>query len=507
MAPARVRIEWNRESEGWVDMLAEAVREAAGRFGDRPAFVDPDGRPTSYAELDRRSDAIGAALVARSLGPGDIIGLTLPSGVEWVVLAAALAKAGPTTAAVNPGLTGAERQACLDLADPALVVAEAAEVTALEEAGRDLAPPPPAPDPGRLAHMVFTSGTTGRPKGAIFRDRHVEAVSRIDTGLTWGDPDTPPTPMLAATQMAHVGFTTKLAWYLRLGTTTHLLDRWRATDVLELVERVGLAALGGVAPQIALLLREPTFDRRDLSSVRSLIVGGGPSAPALVEEARRRFDAGYSIRYSSTESGGVGTGTALDAPDTEALHTVGRPRPGVEVAIHDADGRPLPPGEDGEVWLRSGAATEGYLHDPEATAALIADGGWLRTGDLGRIQPSGDEAEGCLVLTGRRSEMFIRGGYNVHPQEVEAVLGRHPAVAQVALVPRLDPVMGEVGVAVVVPADAGRPPTLEALRTFGADALARHKLPEGLTLVDTLPLTPMQKLDRAALQETVSAQR
>ncbi len=489
-------------------MLAETVREAGRRFGDRAALVDPEGRPTSYAELDRRSEATAAGLVARGLGPGDVVALTLDSGVEWVVLAVACAKAGPATAGVNPRLAPVERQTCVDLAEPALVVEAAGQVTDLERAGAGAPTPSLPPDPERLAAVVFTSGTTGQPKGAAFRDRHVEAVARIDTDLAWGDPAAPPTPMLAATQMAHVGFTTKLAWYLRTGTTTHLLARWRAADVLELAERVGLGALGGVAPQIALLLRDPTFDRRDLSSVQALIVGGGASPPALVEEARRRFGAGYSIRYSSTESGGVGTGTAFDAPDAEGLHTVGRTRGGIEVAIHDDDGRPLPDGGAGEVWLRSDAATDGYLHDADATAALRAPGGWLRTGDLGRIEPPdsplGPDAAGCLVLTGRRSEMFIRGGYNVHPQEVEAVLGRHPDVAQVAVVPRPDAVMGEVGVAVVVPVDPATPPVLDALRDFARTDLARHKLPEALVLRDELPLTAMQKLDRRGLAADVA---
>ncbi|HEV7720961.1 MAG TPA: class I adenylate-forming enzyme family protein [Iamia sp.] len=491
-------------------MLADTVREAGARFGDRPAFVDAEGRPTSYAALDRRSDAVAAGLAGRGLAAGDVVALTLASGVDWVVLAAACAKAGPATAGINPRLAPVEQQACLGVARPALVVEHADQVAELEASGIDRTPSPLAPDPERLAAVVFTSGTTGRPKGAVFRDRHIEAVARIDTGLAWGDPATAPTPMLAATQMAHVGFTTKLAWYLRTGTTTHLLDRWRPADVLALAERVGLPALGGVAPQIALLLRDPTFNQRDLSSVKGLVVGGGPSPPALVAEARRRFGAGYSIRYSSTESGGVGTGTAFDAPDAEGLHTVGRTRGGIEVAIHDDEGRPVPDGEAGEVWLRSDAAADGYLHDETATAELRAPGGWIRTGDLGRIEPPdgalGPDAAGCLVLTGRRSEMFIRGGYNVHPQEVEAVLGRHPAVAQVAVVPRPDPVMGEVGVAVVVPVDAAAPPSLAELRTFGADLLARHKLPEALALRPDLPLTAMQKLDRTTLKTEVARQ-
>jgi acyl-CoA synthetase (AMP-forming)/AMP-acid ligase II len=221
-----------------------------------------------------------------------------------------------------------------------------------------------------------------------------------------------------------------------------------------------------------------------------------------VDEARRRFGAGYSIRYSSTESGGVGTGTALDAPDREALHTVGRPRPGVEVRITDDAGTPVPDGEVGEVRLRSGAVMAGYWNDPGSTAAALDPEGWLCTSDLGRI-----DASGCLVLAGRRSDMYIRGGYNVHPLEVEAVLSRHPAVAQVAVVARPDDVMGEVGVAVVVPTDPGAPPTLADLRAAASGELAGHKLPEALTVVDALPLTAMQKIDRRSLAATVLGTR
>lgn len=498
-------------------MLADAARGAASRFGDRPAFVDPEGRPTSYRDLDRRSDAVAAGLIERGIGsrftpaaPAPIVALTLESGVDWVVAAVACAKVGATTAAVNPRLSAPERAGCLDLVEPVLVLDDAGAVQELEQVGWDwrggLMSRPS--DPERLAAVVFTSGTTGRPKAAMFRDGHLAAVCRIDTGDAWGDPDATPLPMLAATQMAHVGFTTKLAWYLRLGTTTYLLDRWRSSDVLDLVERVGLPSLGGVAPQLALLLRDPSLERRDLSWLRTLVMGGGPSPPALVTEARRRLGAAYSIRYSSTESGGCGTGTAFDAPDAEALHTVGRARPGVEVSVRDEDGGSVDDGEPGEVWLRSAAVTDGYLGDAAATAATITPDGWLRTGDLGRIEPPdgdlGTDAAGCLVLTGRRSEMFIRGGYNVHPQEVEAVLGRHPGVAQVAVVPRPDPVMGEVGVAVVVPADPSAPPALDDLCAFAGADLAAYKLPEAVHLVDDLPLTAMQKLDRTALRATVA---
>jgi acyl-CoA synthetase (AMP-forming)/AMP-acid ligase II len=288
---------------------------------------------------------------------------------------------------------------------------------------------------------------------------------------------------------------TKLPWYLMSGGTTYLLDKWRAADALRLIADHGMTSVGGVAPQLALMLRVPEFDTYDLSAVQAIIMGGGPSPPALVAEARERFGAAYSIRYSSTESGGIGLGTAFDADDEEALYTVGRPRPGVEIKIVDEADHDVVDGEVGELCLRSPMMLSGYWRDPAATAEALRDG-WLHTGDLALL-----DAQGCVRLAGRKKEMFVRGGYNVYPMEVEAVLASHPAVADLAVVPRPDPVMGEVGVAVVVARQPGAPPTLDDLRVFAADRLAPYKLPEALRLVDALPLTAMQKVDRQALAD------
>jgi len=471
--------------------LAATVREAARRFGPRPAFVDPDGSHLTYADLDRHSGEVAAGLLAAGVGPGDVVLLRLPSDSTYVVAYAGAAKVGAITAGVNPRLAPPEQEAVADVADGALTLTRADEVEALRRPG---AVAPLADDAHRPVALVFTSGTTGQPKGALFRNRQLAAVTRIDVADAWGDPDTAAPPMLAATQFAHVGFMTKLPWYLRLGTTTHVLGRWRAADALACIAEHRIPSIGGVAPQIALLLRED-LEAYDLHCVQTLIVGGAASPPTLVREARARFAAAYSIRYSSTESGGCGTGTAFDADDEEALHTVGRPRGGIEVGICDDEAGPLPDGEVGEVWLRSPTTMAEYWRDPEATAhALTRD--WLRTGDLGLVDERGN-----LRLAGRLKEMFIRGGYNVYPAEVEGALADHPLVADVAVVPRPDDVMGEIGVAVVVPADASRPPSLEDLRAFLEPRLARDKLPEGLRIVDALPLTPMQKIDRRALTE------
>ncbi|HZP29471.1 MAG TPA: long-chain fatty acid--CoA ligase, partial [Acidimicrobiia bacterium] len=171
------------------------------------------------------------------------------------------------------------------------------------------------------------------------------------------------------------------------------------------------------------------------------------------------------------------------------------------LAVLDEDDRPVPAGEVGAVCLRSPAVMSGYWHDPDATRAAFTADGFVRTGDLGWV-----DDRGRLRLVGRGKEMYVRGGYNVYPVEVEGVLSALPEVAAIAVVPRPDPVMGEVGVAVVVPRDAAHPPALESLRAHAREHLAAYKLPEDLLVVESLPLTPGEKVDRRALAGLVREQ-
>ena len=458
-------------------MLPESIAGAAERFGARAALIAGE-RHVTFAELHELSDGAAAGLADRGVCEGSVAALTMTSGVDYVVAYLALAKLGAITAGVNPRMSEDERARVLDRLQPDLVLNSISYGSGT--------PPVLAPDRDRIVTVVFSSGTSGEPKGAVFTNRQLEAITHVDAGGldTWGSGG----PLLGGTQFCHIGFMTKLQWYLRLGCTVLVQPRWRADVALRLIAEHRMRGVGGVAAQIALLLREPDFDSYDLSCVETIVVGGGPSPPELVREARRRFGADYSIRYSSTESGGVGTATAFDAPDEEALSTVGRPRTGVEVRVAG----------DGEVLLRSPAAMIGYWRDPERTATTIDADGWLHTSDLGEFDDNG-----CLRIVGRTNDMYIRGGYNVHPLEVESVLMEHPAVAAAAVAPRPDDVMGEIGVAVVVPADATAPPTLGELRAFASPRLAAYKLPEAMRIVDALPITSMDKLDRAALKRIV----
>jgi acyl-CoA synthetase (AMP-forming)/AMP-acid ligase II len=292
---------------------------------------------------------------------------------------------------------------------------------------------------------------------------------------------------------------TKLAGSLRSGGTTWLTQRWRAADALEQTAHLRLTTVAGIPTQVALMLRVPGFDDLDLSSVKVLVIGGGPATPALVREARERFGAPVMMRYSSTEVGS-GLGTAPDADPEDAEISVGRPHPGIELTVRDATDRPVDQGEIGEVCLKSAATMTGYYRDPAATAAVMTADGAVRTGDLGWV-----DEKGRLRLVGRSKEMYVRGGYNVYPIEVEGVLAAHPAVAEMAVVPTPDPVMGEIGVAVVVLREGHLAPSLAELRSTGAGQLAAYKLPEAMRVVDSLPRTAMEKIDRRALQATVGA--
>jgi acyl-CoA synthetase (AMP-forming)/AMP-acid ligase II len=481
--------------------LPWTIAQAARRFADRTAYVTPRGWSLSYTDVDRISDEVAVGLGARGVGAGDVVGLVLPAGPEYLLAYAAIAKLGAITAGVNDRLSERERDAILTVATPRVVVtdelapsAESPETVLAELRVAGAAPPELPPDPDRPVAIIFTSGTTGLPKGALYCNRQLAFITQTDVGDQWDGGGR----SFSGTSFAHLGFMTKLAGSLRRGGTTFIMERWHARPALELLARERMTTVAGVPTQLALMLRDPDFDDFDLSSVQFIIAGGGPITPGLAEEARRRFGARLATRYSCTEAG-IGLGTAFDDPDEDAIISVGRPHASVELTRRDGDGEPVSGSDIGEVCLRSPAVMSGYWRDPEQTRAAFTRDGFVRTGDLGWVDDLGR-----LRLVGRSKEMYVRGGYNVYPVEIESVLSTHPNVAAIAVVPRPDDVMGEIGVAAVVPRDPSRPPSLADLRAFAAPHIATYKLPEAMHLVDALPLTVGEKVDRRALVDQIA---
>ncbi len=291
-------------------------------------------------------------------------------------------------------------------------------------------------------------------------------------------------------------------------TTVITPTPWRAADALAVIEAERITVAQGVPTQWALMLDHPSLATTDTSSLRIVSTGAARVAPELVAALRATFGVPVVVRYTSTEAS-LGTGTVPGDGDGVVARTVGRPVPGVELSVVDDDGTPVADGEVGRVRLRSGAVMRGYWGGPPtgagaaglvldagATAEVLADDGWLTTGDYGALDG------GNLRLVGRANELYIRGGYNVYPAEVEAVLGGHPALSGVAVIGVPDPVLGEIGAAAVVPGpgcDLAPDELLAELRTLARASLADYKAPDRLVVLDALPLTTMLKVDKRAL--------
>jgi acyl-CoA synthetase (AMP-forming)/AMP-acid ligase II len=355
--------------------------------------------------------------------------------------------------------------------------------------------------------VVWTSGTSGKPKGAVFDHRNLAAVAAgTDVLSAPGDRRLSPLPM------AHVGSMTR-AWdeIAHAITTVITPTPWTAADALAVVTAERITVMQGVPTQWALMLESPAFEETDFSSLRIASSGAARLTSEQVREMRARLGVPVVVRYTSTETS-LGTGTRPDDPIEVVATTVGRPVPGVELAVVDEEGRDVPTGTVGRVRLRSGAAMCGYwldrhrqpespgsgtahLIDHDATGAVVDRERWVTTGDFGSLDEGGN-----LRLAGRANELYIRGGYNVYPAEVEDVLSAHPSVGRCAVIGAPDDMLGEVGVAFVVAAESSEVPTLDELRAWTSASIADYKAPDSLVVLDSLPLTPMMKVDKRALE-------
>ncbi len=342
------------------------------------------------------------------------------------------------------------------------------------------------PDPASVACVLYTSGSTAAPKGV----RHSHET--LLCGLSAVPADTT-TRMLATFPAGHVASLLGLLRPLTAGGTTVVMDRWSARTAAELVEAHRITASAGTPFFLSTLLDEAGRSGRDISSLQRFLCGAAAVPPALVE---RSEDAGIVTwrTYGSTEHPAISSGNPLDPPDKRRL-TDGRVTPGNEVRILGDDGVEVAPGEEGEIVARGPKQFLGYQDAAADDTAFVHDT-WFRTGDLGHV-----DADGYLVVTDRVKDVIIRGGENISAREVEEVLGRLEAVAEVAVCAAPDEVWGEVVCAVVVPRDGRPAPRLQDLReAAAASGLAAHKVPTRVVLTDTLPRTAAGKVRKRDLR-------
>ncbi|WP_330255082.1 acyl--CoA ligase [Nocardia sp. NBC_00565] len=484
---------------------AELLEAAATAHGSRDAYVEADGTRISFADWIARAHAVAAQLTSVGVGTGDVVALMLPSCIDYAVCYAAAAMLGAITTGLNPRLGPREIAAVLDQAAPVLVI---------RDTGNDQLPPVPAgltelarsdlatgrADADSLSaqtiqrkfpvSIVFTSGTTGLPKGAWF-DADNLAASAAAAGVM----SAPYDRRLTSTPFAHVGYMSKLWDQLVWGTTIVISPApWTAAGMFDVLRAERITVAGAVPTQWAKLLDLPGVTPEALPCLRIGVVATAPASPALVAQTAERLGVALVVRYAMTESPTI-CGTEPDDPPEVQYRTVGRPQAGVDVRITDDTGLSVPTGEVGRVRIKGGCVMRGYWQNQPLTDSAFDAEGYLVSGDLGKF-----DTDGNLVLVGRSGDMYIRGGFNIHPVEVEQVLAEHPRVRNAAVVGHPADVIGEIGVAFVVPDDPADPISLPALRDWAKAHLSDYKAPDHLIVLDELPLTAMSKIDRNRLR-------
>jgi len=489
--------------QGRYETVVDAMEAAAHQFGERDAYVE-GGRHISFADWNRAADGLAAGLAERGVGVGDVVCIAISASIDYAICWAAIAKLGAVASGINPRLGPREFSAIIQRCSPRLVIVENGSKVSQEalhtifmpragladhytRPGPAARPPLKATDP---VVIVWTSGTTGMPKGAWFDHRNLAAAISMA-----GPMAAPFDRQLAQTPFAHSGYMSKLWQQLAFGITLVIAPvPWKASEMLRLMVDEGITVAGGAPTQWAKLLELPELEEADLSRLRLCVTATAPAAPDLVEKVVRRVGCPMIVRYAMTESPSISGTVAGDAPEV-LYRTVGRPQAGVELVVSDEKGVPVADGQVGRIRVRSACVMRGYWGDAQATAQALTADGWLISGDLGYI-----DAGGNLVLVGRVGDMYIRGGYNVYPLEVENVLSEHPGVAQASVIGVAAPVIGEIGVAFVVPADPARPPSGEELRSWCRERLADYKAPDRVVIVRELPLTAMLKVNKDALR-------
>lgn len=480
------------------------VRRAAEQFGDAPAFV-MDGRTLSFAELHDAVRRTAAVYRQHGVLPGERVVLWAPNSIEWVVAGLAATYGGGTLVPANSRYTAHEvadlvertnaavvvvadgflgRTQIADLRElkPSAPILDLAGLDALAAEAQDLAPVEVAADavgPDDIADILFSSGTTGRPKGVLSAHRQTvaAAASWSAVGEVTGDDR-----YLVISPFFHsYGYKVGILVGLLHGCALYPMQVFDADAALDLVASERITMIPG-APAIFLgLLESPKFASTDTSSLRFANTGAANVPVALVERLQTELSFDLVITAFGMTECVVATMCRRGDSDETIAATCGRAIDGMETAIADPEtGEHLPAGEEGELLLRGSQVMLGYLDDPAATAEAIDADGWLHTGDVGVL-----DERGYLRITDRLKDMYICGGFNVYPAEVEQALMRLDGVVDVAVIGIPDERLGEVGKAFVVRRDESL--DADAVIAFARERLANFKAPREVVFVDTLP--------------------
>jgi acyl-CoA synthetase (AMP-forming)/AMP-acid ligase II len=492
--------------------VADVVREHAAERGDRVAIRSGE-RTRTYAELDERSSRLAQALLAAGVREGSRVACLDRTAPEVVELLFAAAKLGAVLVPLNWRLATPELAAVVGDARPAVLIAGESYADVAGELADDVVVAGPqyeawlaahdARDPGGrggshdVVLQLYTSGTTGVPKGVLTTHRNLAAAAETSPHWEFDADSVSLTPL----PMFHIG---GIGWaFLGLwnGAITILVREFAAEPVLDLLERQRVTNAVLVPTMLQLMTAVPGAAERDYSALRSIAYGASPITTPVLKAALRTFRCSLYGIYGLTEStGGVVQLDPADHAHPQLLRSAGRPLPWVELRIVDPEtGADRAPHEVGEVWLRAPNVMRGYHERPDETAASLVDDGWLRTGDGGYV----DEG-GYLFLTDRIKDMIVSGGENVYPVEVEEALAQHPDVLDVAVIGVPDERWGETVKALVVPRAPGVPDPDELI-AFARERLAGYKLPRSVELVDELPRTPSGKVLKRELRERYGA--